>query len=277
VTDVSDPSEYNVSIIDVRALMYDNYYRFELDAASYCLPRSVTFNFEVYGAKGTSGRGDSVKKYDNETMRFSFSYNLDANKQETFTFGKSELDNISDISIYEYESIFCYVSEKDSIAEDNEFHLYGGRPATLRIQYYSTKSNSFVSGMLLGMREKLRDEWNIIIDEIQDTEEDVKAGDGKSPALRGYDLYIFEHHMPEVIPTDGVVVMIDPDNTPAGETFVLGDKITTLGNSYLYKDENAPITSLVRDGVISVCWITAPRKNMMRATSGSARYGSIPA
>lgn len=33
-----------------------------------------------------------------------------------------------------------------------------------------------------------------------------------TPEIKGYDMYIFEHKMPSVLPTDGVIFMINPDN-----------------------------------------------------------------
>ena len=58
--------------------------------------------------------------------------------------------------------------------------------------------------MLLSLSSEFRHQWNISITE-------VNMDLGEEPVLSGFDLYIFEHQMPQTLPTDGVVFMMDPD------------------------------------------------------------------
>ena len=125
------------------------------------------------------------------------------------------------------------MQENDSLEIDNSFYLYGGTPQPLRVQYYSTKINNFVSGALMGLRNQLKDDWDIDIVEIHDDEKMIQMGMGKEPELSGFDVYIFEHHMPKTIPTDGLVILINPDTLPKGIDFVLGNQLGFTGEKKL--------------------------------------------
>ena len=65
--------------------------------------------------------------------------------------------------------------------------------------------------MSAGLRSKL----NITV-------KDVLYGE---PELSGYDIYIFEHKMPERLPTDGIVFMADPDHD-SGAGFDIEGRVT---------------------------------------------------
>jgi hypothetical protein len=91
------------------------------------------------------------------------------------------------------------------------------------------------------MRDLLKDDWDIQIDDIKDSEEAVAIGKGIEPSLEGYDIYIFEHHMPQYLPTDGVVILIDPDTLPKDMDLTLGERRGFSNLSMLEKDETHPI------------------------------------
>ena len=224
VVDVTDVAEWNAAILDLRAVRDDNFYRFELDIASYARSSSVKINIEIHGASGTYGVGDDAEKYNNSTVKLSYDALLEMNKRTTVTFGQNEQDNVTDLKISSYDHIYCYIQAKDSLAIDNTFYLYGGKAQLLRVQYYSTQANVFMDGVLKGLKDIFRDDWDLEIVPCHTTEEEIKAGTAKEPALEGFDIYIFEHHMPKQFPTDGLVILIDPDKLPKNSDFVLGNK-----------------------------------------------------
>jgi hypothetical protein len=113
------------------------------------------------------------------------------------------------------------VQEADNFSYDNVFFLYGGTKPTIKIQYASSNSNNFFSTVIMNFREQLKDKWNI---ELTQT---------KSGATKGFDLYIYEHTMPAVVPTDGVVLLVDPDTAPEGSGFKLGDVVSVNSDSTL--------------------------------------------
>ena len=237
VNDVSDVSEWNAAILDVRAVIDDNYYRFEVDTATYGRVNSVKIYLEIHGAYGVYGQGDSSETVNGGTLKLEYDALLDMNERTTIRFGNNENDDITDLKLFAYDHVYCYVQENDALEIDNSFYLYGGTPQTLRVQYYSTKINNFVSGALMGLRNQLKDDWDIEIDEIHDDEKMIQMGMGKEPELSGYDIYIFEHHMPKTIPTDGLVILIDPDTLPKGTDFVLGNQLGFTGEKNLNANE----------------------------------------
>ena len=230
VKSVADPSEWNVAILDVRAVLDENYYRFEVDAASYARSSGVSVYLDIRGAKGTYGTGESAEVFNNETLSVSFSALLEMNETQTVRFGNGEENDVKDLKITAYDTVYCHVEAIDSIDTDNYFYLYGGTAQQLNIQYYSTLSNSFVSGILMGLRNGLKDDWDIEITELHDSKEAVEAGKGLEPALEGFDVYIFEHHMPKALPTDGLVILIDPDALPKGSDFVVSSNTVGYNN-----------------------------------------------
>ena len=232
VVDVSDVSEWNVAISGVRAAKHDGRYKFEVDVASYGRTAPVRICLEINGAYGTYGSDDSEEnKYSNRTVKIEYTAALEADKATTVSFGQSEDDSITDLKISAYDNIFCYVQVDDSMDIDNTYYLYGGTPQTLKVQYYSTKSNNFVFGALSALKGLMGEDWDIQIDEVKDSEDAVRLGEGKEPALEGYDVYIFEHHMPKMLPTDGVVILLDPDTLPRDADFVLGRKMVATGST----------------------------------------------
>lgn len=70
----------------------------------------------------------------------------------------------------------------------------------------------------------MRDKWDI---------EYTQLDPGEEAALEGFDLYIFEHEMPETMPTDGAVLLVNPDEGPKGSDIVVGDIVSVKVNSSL--------------------------------------------
>jgi len=264
VKDVTDPGEWNVAVLDVRAVMDQNYYRFEVDAGSYSRGHNLRLYLEIHGAEaqdlGENGtqKGDVVSLYCDVI--------LDQNESKTITFGQNELDDYTGLKIYSYDYVFCYVQEADSMSIDNSFYLYGGKSQPLKVQYYSTLLNNFVSGVLVGMREQLKQDWDIQIDEIRDSEMAVQAGEGKDPALTGYDIYIFEHHMPKTLPTDGLVILINPSKLPGDADIQLGLEYTASGEAPLNSGEE-PATEILNH--VDASKITLTKYRQIVAYDGS--------
>lgn len=221
VKDVSDVAEWNAAILGLRAVRDENFYRFEVDAASFGRSSNIKINLEIHGASGTYGE----EPYKNGTVKLSYDALLEMNKRSTITFGQNERDNITDLKISSYDHIYCYIQVKDCLDIDNTFYLYGGTPQTLRIQYYSTQANVFMEGVLKGLVGVVKDDWAIDFVPCYTTDDEIKQGIAKEPELEGFDIYIFEHHMPKQFPTDGLVIIIDPDKLPKNSDFVLGNNM----------------------------------------------------
>ena len=65
-------------------------------------------------------------------------------------------------------------------------------------------------------------EWNVNFKEVNTVAE--KSEFGKIP-VEGFDFYVYEGTMPDVLPTDGVVMLINMDKTPEGLTAVQGAEV----------------------------------------------------
>lgn len=220
VVDVSDPSEYNVAILDSVAILEENYYTFSVDMASYGRAADVTLNCEVYGVNGV----ESAK------LKFSLPVWLESDTPQTVLFN-SETTGSSGIFSYSYA--YIYVSVDDSFSYDNMFYIYGGTKETVRIQYASTIPNIFFRGSIMSLRETLRTRWDIEFVEVN--------ANVKEPELEGFDFYIFERVTPKTTPKDGVVMFVNPSSMPNG----LGlDKegYVRSGNMYLSTAGDHPIT-----------------------------------
>ena len=153
---VSDPGEKNVSVANVQAIREENYYRIEVDMTSFGSNYSGTLNVTITGAQGTFGVGDSTQSLNNETLNFNYRVDLIKGERTKFRFGTKESYDVGNLKIHAYDSIYCYIEEKDSLAIDNAYYLYGGTPQKLNIQYYSTLNNIFVSSMLLDLQDQMR-------------------------------------------------------------------------------------------------------------------------
>ena len=238
VVSVAEAGEWNAAILGVTASFDDlNYYQFEIDAACFGdESQELVVHCDVYGVNGSE---DAVVSMTEEVL---FS-NLE--QRQTISFSSyGQLG--SDMGVYSYDYVHVYVEANDSFAEDNTFYLYGGKKPTLRILYSSSLPNSFFSVFFLSLRESMSDIWNIEFDEkkVQREEDFITSR---------YDLYIFEHAMPEILPTDGVVFLADPDIAPEGSDFTLArDKIDVDSAETLASGEVHPLTNGINANDITI-------------------------
>ena len=245
---VSDPGEKNVSVANVQAIREENYYRIEVDMTSFGSNYSGTLNVTITGAQGTFGVGDSTQSLNNETLNFNYRVDLIKGERTKFRFGIKESYDVGNLKIHAYDSIYCYIEEKDSLAIDNAYYLYGGTPQKLNIQYYSTLNNIFVSSMLLDLQDQMREDWDIDIKTIKDSNDAIMNGYGKEDEIEfeGYDIYIFEHRIPEKLPTDGLVILLYPDKVPESMEITLSPAKTLAGDGTAFTaGESHPILEYV--------------------------------
>lgn len=208
VKDVSE-TEWNAAILGCTADIEENYHIFTVDVAVYGLDMDLKVNFKVVNPNSSN-----VPVEDNITVSC---YN---NQPVTVSF--------SNLQITSFEYVEITILAEDSFSYDNSFYLYGGRRDTIKIQYTSTKRNTFFGGITRNLRESLKTKWDIEITETHEND---------APKLSGFDLYIFEHKMPDILPTDGVVLMVNPDAVPENlrSSLVLGDKINSPSDEDFFR------------------------------------------
>jgi len=212
VVNIGEPTEWNASILDVRATLVENKYVIEIDVASYGADNDVRLFIDIKDAnvEGNTVSIETVARCsgENVTTLVLAHYNEDEDKNNP---NKERPDEI--ITLYSFDSISVRHTESDSLSFDNVYFLYGGTKPTLKVQYYSALPNNYFSSVLMVLRDQLKNRWKIEITEVS----------GKAlPATEGFDIYIYEHAVPATLPIDGVVILSDPDQMPSSSGVKLG-------------------------------------------------------
>jgi hypothetical protein len=218
VVSVAESTEWNMAILDAYTELEDGVYTITVELACYGVDMQTTLFVSVNNANAydKNSNGEDIEFTQlvycegDETKKVVFKYSADGVLTDTenivyYPIGTND-------RIYSYQSIHIYVEENDSFSEDNTFEIYGGQKEVLKVQYYSSAPNSFYINALAALSNTFANigEWDLQVTE-------VKAN--QSPALSGFDFYIFEHKMPDTLPIDGVVLLVDPDKAPASSGF----------------------------------------------------------
>ncbi len=223
--DVAQEGEWNMAILNATAELEDIYYTFYVDVACYGRNTKVDVEVQIQGANAqdSTDKGSKIKLvaegvgcYGDATKRIVF---IDA---DYFQGDETETDDVvyvlienKDEKVFAYQSIYVSITnalsnEKDSFRTDNSFNIYNGQKEVVKIQYASSMTNNFVPAALNVLRGTYQDRWDIQITEVKQ---------GSAYETEGFNFYVFEHSMPKKMPTDGVVLLIDPLSTPEGSGF----------------------------------------------------------
>ena len=206
VVDVSKDEEWNVAILDCQAqLDADNHYEITVSVGCYNYKDTEPVNVycDIHGVNG------------NSTSKMSLTVPLAYNEEEQSVVLTADYFNGAAIHSFSYIEVYAAVS--DSFSDDNSFFVYGGTKPKIKIQYSSSNPNNYFGGVVRTINSMMREDWDI--------EYKVLKGDQKGET-EGYDFYIFEHTMPSVLPTDGVVLLVNPLNAPDGLGISFGNRET---------------------------------------------------
>lgn len=250
---VQNSNEWNAAILDAKVEMIDNFCVITVDVACYNRDREITLNVNVTGANGEEGTAGErrfttqIRCYGDATQSIMF-----INKE---TIADNELPpdglyyELTDSErIYSYDSIFISLSEGDDFAYDDTFSIYGGVKPVIKVQYTSTLVNNFVNSALLVLQNHYQDKFDLQISE-------VKLDNNEIPKGMGFDLYIYEHWVPENLPDDGVILLMDPPNgtMPAGANFYTNGQ-TNASSTFatLTAESNSPLLTNIKAEDITV-------------------------
>ena len=215
VQSVAEEGEWNAAILSAEAAWDEGYYSFTVKVACYGKTDRLIVSMDVYGVNGFGSAAGS-------TLRFSAEAECDDGETKTLLFryrkdGEAEMPDehlqIEDLGkdggekIASYSSVHISLDVEDCYEADDNFDIYGGQKQILKVQYASSEPNPFVNAALDNLKADYADRWDMRITEVK------KGETGKT---EGFDLYVFEHIMPAVMPTDGVVYLFDPDAAPQG-------------------------------------------------------------
>lgn len=219
VVDVTENGEWNAAILDCEALVEENYYTFKVSVAAYNRDTDIMVYCDIKGANG----GGTV------SMVLPVRCNGDETKIVSFVTQNSQT------AVHEFESVHVYISENDSFAADNDFYIYGGKKPELKILYYSPTANIFFAGLMMSVRDTLSPRWSIEFKEINTFTETADL------PVSGYDFYIYEGATPDIMPEDGVVMLVNMDKAPEGLPVIMGNEVN--GNFNLSYGETHPLTN----------------------------------
>jgi hypothetical protein len=128
VKQINDEREWNAAILDVRAIVVENYYRFEVDVACYGnKDADINIAFDIYGVNES-----------NATISLDVKARCKAGQTETLVFGNYSADEpdetiTEDVEVFAYNYAVARVDELDTYDLDNTFYLYGGAKQMLKI------------------------------------------------------------------------------------------------------------------------------------------------
>lgn len=221
IHDVSEEGEWNAAILDAKAEIVDNFFVFEVDVASYGNDVDLDVICAVNDINGNK----------NDNIEIPMTVRCMQDKTVTVTFNTRN----SGHDVYSFSGAHIYLSNvMDNLDVDNDFWIYGGSKPIIKIQYASSASNNFFNGALLALKTTLRNKWDIQITEVRE-DRDVMA-------TSGYDIYVFEHRMPENVPSDGVVILSDLDKVPNGVMFDIASSTYVPSNTPLMPGDTHDIT-----------------------------------
>lgn len=241
VVDVSAADDWNAAVLNcVPNLTETNTYSFLVDVGCYGRSKAVSISCELFGVNKKTDSNGTVTSAGTNLSASKTEYFSDADSTKTIEFTMEDFSSESPIVSFEY--MFVHIDEDDGFEKDNTFNVYGGEKPVLRVQYASTQTNNFFSGVLRSMRQMLIGTYTL----------DIKTVDFADAKTEGFDLYIFEHKMPDIMPTDGVVLLTDPNSAPSGSGLEFGESILVDSSSKLASGALHPLTDHVNPDRITV-------------------------
>ena len=246
VRNFGETAEWNAAILDVRTSIIENYYRIEIDVVSYGADQNVPVYCEIFEPNGSEG---SIELYENVTCQ--------NDEITTIVYGLPN-DNMSDderdliteeIALTSYNYIYVHASAYDSLDYDNQFYLYGGKKPVIDVYYCSAMPNNYVTSALLVIEDAMKGSFDINITEAKKDE----------MLIEGYDIYFYEHVMPQTLPTDGLVFCINPVSLPGNAGIKFGSTATSVDGQqiFLSAGDSHPIMQNVDATQISVTQFTS--------------------
>ena len=235
VVDISKDEEWNAAILGAEAEMNENnHYEITIDVGCYNRTDKLTVYCEIHGA---NGKESNILLQRDE-------YFDPTDEEQVVVFNT---DDLNGQPLYSFDYLEVYVSVEDSFLDDNSFFLYGGTKPSIKIQYSSSIPNNYFGGVVRTIREVMKDQWTIEFKEL-------KAGE--TAATEGFDLYIFEHTAPKVMPVDGIVLLVDPYGSPEGSGITFGNTTAVPSDTTLATGVSHELTKFVDFSRITVAQYT---------------------
>jgi Ca-activated chloride channel homolog len=184
-------SEWNVAVLDFSSEISEGYHVFRAQVASYNDDLII-----------------DAKLYINDILVDIETMTVENNQETTFVW--------DDLNILNYRKAEVVLEYEDDFPYDNRFSIFSWENELFNVQLVS-ESPRFLQAALLTIGG-----YKVTIPAAPEL-------GGPIPVLyQGYDLYIFDGFLPEHMPVDGSVWLINPPSMPAGIDVTIG--IPTTGN-----------------------------------------------
>lgn len=208
---LADPdNEWNIGICECNASFEDNQFKFVVDVAAYGkVSTDVVLYFEIRGVD------DGETTIDLAPMEIPISFNVDENGEELVEHVRINVDptderigGAPDVVVDNFEEIIVqFRGLNDSLAEDDSLMVYGGKRDRVKIEYYTSDRNIFFPSGITPIERRYAATREITL--FTSIREDTLK-------LEDFDIYMFEHTLPEEmlfdgLPEDGINVLLDPD------------------------------------------------------------------
>ncbi len=229
LVNVADESEWNAAILNATTEVVENFYEFTVEVGMYAQDREITVNLSVEGINGLpAGEGYfeceySVDCYDGESQKIVF-YFEDPLESGEDSIPREDTESIKyvdyycsingeNVGIYSFESAFITITagdEPDSYDMDDMFQIYSRDKDIIDVVYVSPAPLIFIQRLFLtDLPQYYGHRWQFNWTQVR--------VDGTQPIpTEGYDFYIYESALPQIMPTDGIVMIINPKSAPTG-------------------------------------------------------------
>ncbi len=251
VVNVASSNEWNASILNAYAELYQNFYVFTVEVACYGRDESVDLYLYVNGANATEENpyGSDLDPFtvtvpciNDEVMKVVFRYDYDGEE-----YGNTNLILANIPSVWSFNDVTAVIESNDSFEADDYYYIYAGKKQELRVQYATTFDNNFMNESLEIITGAYSTLWDIKVDTV------ICPNGQENYSLADYDIYIFEHFAPKFMPNDGIAFLFDPkgDCKDGGYTMdpVNGDNYQLHSNDplgdYLTTESNSPLLNYI--------------------------------
>lgn len=247
-----EKSEWNVAVSGCNVLNEDNEFVFEIELSAFgnvSLKKTLSVTI-----KGVDLGLETLVDLPALKIPVSFDVNLESagyEERQTLRVKASDetIGGRADYLFTSFQSAEIEIEGLfDSIEDDDRMTVFGGVKDSIKIQYSSGETNVFYYLGFNIMRDKLSNLRDISFKQLSTTER---------PELSGYDIYIFEHKIPDVVlayglPKDGIVFLVDPDRDVEEIGYRLGDKVSFESLKKLSAGVEHPLTAYMNPARIGV-------------------------
>lgn len=267
IVNVSDKDEWNLAVLNATTDLYDGYYSFYVDVASYGRSSEATVMLDIYGTNPINNAETPDANGEKKHLQFTVSCPQDVPQRVVFM-PKTQADKLSPLEnvvyvpmlenevVYSYDHVHVYVDAMDNLSLDDNYYIYNGRKEQIKVQYASSDPEIFFPAALATLKNAYLDRWDLDVREVKK---------GSTPSYKGYDLYIFEHTIPANMPEDGIVFLVNP--TPNTDMISYGFKTENVLD--FTENVNTFPTSVENEGHPILQKIKADRINVSKYVRGT--------